>query len=200
MEPLKLTVSFQSLGRDSVGLDQRAGFSIVSETQVSIPRSGFCWFGLELGLPDAGCTVSFQSLGRDSVGLDEIQQNLGHAELRFQSLGRDSVGLDAIKEMLVKLDFHVSIPRSGFCWFGQAVARAVLVQREVSIPRSGFCWFGPESNPTPAALIEVSIPRSGFCWFGLGALSIIALISCGFNPSVGILLVWTSRLESTITR
>jgi len=92
------SVQFQSLGRDSVGLDPArmvhigqphtgfnpsVGILLVwtrddvlaprDDVAVSIPRSGFCWFGLEIGLQQSGPGVLFQSLGRDSVGLDSGQ-------------------------------------------------------------------------------------------------------------------------------
>jgi len=65
------------------------------------------------------------------------------------------------------------------------------MQWDVSIPRSGFCWFGPSCPFSPRDDYTVSIPRSGFCWFGLEQDK-SASVSLGcFNPSVGILLVWT---------
>jgi len=41
---------------------------------------------------------------------------------RFQSLGRDSVGLDVTTTARINAQAHVSIPRSGFCWFGHVPA------------------------------------------------------------------------------
>jgi len=66
----------------------------------------------------------------------------------------------------------------------------------VSIPRSGFCWFGPDSLVRVTDHRPVSIPRSGFCWFGPAPLSNVKTLLPGFNPSVGILLVWTSRTRA----
>jgi len=62
--------------------------------EVSIPRSGFCWFGRN----------------RPKARLPVISW--------FQSLGRDSVGLDLDEDLLDWGFDIVSIPRSGFCWFG----------------------------------------------------------------------------------
>jgi len=111
---------------------------------VSIPRSGFCWFGLELrfrrlrlpivSIPRSGfcwfgrmevCTrptlsLLFQSLGRDSVGLDFASVAFSFFPFLFQSLGRDSVGLDLCQSRITQSATSVSIPRSGFCWFGPA--------------------------------------------------------------------------------
>jgi len=135
---------FQSLGRDSVGLDWTF-WTFYRYT-----------------------TAKFQSLGRDSVGLDPSNVSAACLSLRFQSLGRDSVGLD-VKPLTVTRNWkEVSIPRSGFCWFGRAsINTTATSSKRVSIPRSGFCWFGRSTPPQPH-----SEPTS-------------------FNPSVGILLVWT---------
>ena len=102
-------VLFQSLGRDSVGLDKKALWRIIN--RVSIPRSGFCWFGPGKFLLLGVALQRFQSLGRDSVGLDLIWRACSPPALRV-SIPRSGFcwfGLDA--EL-------VSIPRSGFCWFG----------------------------------------------------------------------------------
>jgi len=63
---------FQSLGRDSVGLDYNPLIVCVSRKSVSIPRSGFCWFGLAFAEQVIPPEAQFQSLGRDSVGLDPL--------------------------------------------------------------------------------------------------------------------------------
>jgi len=185
--------------------------------------------------------LQFQSLGRDSVGLDKVGWPLMYQTDLFQSLGRDSVGLDPQETNAMERVEEVSIPRSGFCWFGpeKRVAcssprirfnpsvgillvwtrwtiRAWVVFVAVSIPRSGFCWFGPigavtgcttsmvfqslgrDSVGLDEEIIEllvasdvVSIPRSGFCWFGPSCLFMRNMLIMCFNPSVGILLVWT---------
>ena len=84
---------FQSLGRDSVGLDRLLHDFVMYQS-------------------------GFQSLGRDSVGLDRGYTSLLTFPFPFQSLGRDSVGLDHTHRIPTTHDHHVSIPRSGFCWFG----------------------------------------------------------------------------------
>ena len=86
---------------------------------VSIPESGFCLFGLDIGGNTLNLLVAFQSLSRDSVCLD-----LRGDGLRFIKQG-------------------VSIPESGFCLFGQHVRLIMARRLFVSIPESGFCLFGP---------------------------------------------------------
>ena len=94
--------------------------------------------------------------------------------------------------LAVEYPIGVSIPRSGFCWFGLDVLDILSVHDgEVSIPRSGFCWFGPKQRQRCLPILEVSIPRSGFCWFGRKAADGHSQLEGSFNPSVGILLVWT---------
>jgi len=109
---------FQSLGRDSVGLDlphveinghRRRGFN---------PSVGILLVWTGSGAPETPALAGFQSLGRDSVSLDAARRTSSVRCRSFQSLGRDSVGLD----------WHVRGQRADACL--------------VSIPRSGFCWFG----------------------------------------------------------
>jgi len=112
-------VKFQSLGRDSVGLDTMSVGYISYHLLVSIPRSGFCWFGPGRLHGGGGRRDEFQSLGRDSVGLDCTDRPERIRRIaQFQSLGRDSVGLDATLSSARLRPSAVSIPRSGFCWFG----------------------------------------------------------------------------------
>jgi len=87
---------------------------------VSIPRSGFCWFGLGIAIYLLGRACEFQSLGRDSVGLDQDEWQ-GH--LQLTACFNPSVGI-----LLVWTERHIGAPD---------------VAGRVSIPRSGFCWFGP---------------------------------------------------------
>jgi len=120
---------------------------------------------------------------------------------KFQSLGRDSVGLDDDPAEFLKAMSSVSIPRSGFCWFGLMQTGALQPWKMlVSIPRSGFCWFGLETLVELDPLERVSIPRSGFCWFGLDLRGSGAVYDEGFNPSVGILLVWTYTPKTQIVK
>jgi len=138
-----------------------------SQLDVSIPRSGFCWFG------PFTLSARFLSLVRfnPSVGILLVWTSspfpVPSESQMFQSLGRDSVGLDKSSARGPRAAHTVSIPRSGFCWFGQHCQRWLSGKTTVSIPRSGFCWFGPAR------------PRRG-----------VGAAGC-FNPSVGILLVWT---------
>jgi len=113
-------------------------------------------------------TGRFQSLGRDSVGLDHRRLQVQLQVEMFQSLGRDSVGLDSARGRL-----------TAGCWAFQSLGRdsVGLDQRP--------------QNPE-VQILTVSIPRSGFCWFGPVPLDIRQGSLTGFNPSVGILLVWTS--------
>jgi len=67
---MNVLVTFQSLGRDSVGLDWDMIDKNYTHRVVSIPRSGFCWFGLARWMSAPPRRWKFQSLGRDSVGLD----------------------------------------------------------------------------------------------------------------------------------
>ena len=100
----------------------------------------------------------------------------------------------------------VSIPRSGFCVFGQMEdkrwigvtisfnpsvgilcfrtatdIRGARSNRRVSIPRSGFCVFGPTRAIRSRRKFVVSIPRSGFCVFGRPATSILPFCWCMFQ-------------------
>ena len=61
---------FQSLGRDSVFSDGNGVRLPLPIVLVSIPRSGFCVFGLARTSGIISLTPSFQSLGRDSVFSD----------------------------------------------------------------------------------------------------------------------------------
>jgi len=145
--PLRLLVvgpkPFQSLGRDSVGLDPQLGHLNRRLGAVSIPRSGFCWFGLFfVDLPQSEERGFNPSVGILLVWT--VAQGRGRCHFTmFQSLGRDSVGLDFLRKEGGLMICQVSIPRSGFCWFGPRHAgHASCAILQVSIPRSGFCWFG----------------------------------------------------------
>ena len=161
-------MKFQSLGRDSVCLDSGNLLVPLGNIIVSIPRSGFCLFGLHQMEPSPDERAMFQSLGRDSVCLDaRMVRGVLSGAVTFQSLGRDSVCLDAETIEGATGIGVVSIPRSGFCLFGLHVLIGIRLNSPVSIPRSGFCLFGLNN-----------------CIFLMrGARR--------FNPSVGILFVWT---------
>ena len=75
-------------------MDSALVSAAVVSVEVSIPRSGFCWFGLIPWIENPSLVGWFQSLGRDSVGLDSSGMERAGILSKFQSLGRDSVGLD----------------------------------------------------------------------------------------------------------
>ena len=66
----------------------------------------------------------------------------------------------------------------------------------VSIPRSGFCSFKPLSNTWLISATTVSIPRSGFCSFKLIQLPAAGVEASSFNPSVGILFIQAPSLST----
>ena len=84
---------------------------------VSIPESGFCLFG-QTGRARADASVRFQSLSRDSVCLAGSNTILPFTSWRFQSLSRDSVCLADADQPAAAGGDDVSIPESGFCLFG----------------------------------------------------------------------------------
>ena len=110
---------FQSLGRDSVGLDVIGFEPPTTFLLVSIPRSGFCWFGPEAGQQG---NRSLRQCFNPSVGILLVWTWASYCRrpivYLFQSLGRDSVGLDPAASRRRASNRRVSIPRSGFCWFG----------------------------------------------------------------------------------
>ena len=110
----------------------------------------------------------FQSLGRDSVGLDRACPRHLLDSITFQSLGRDSVGLDYQRQ--IQLDSYI----------------------EVSIPRSGFCWFGPYAWMFITPSVICFNPSVGILLVWTESSQSHGFRGCSFNPSVGILLVWTA--------
>ena len=133
---------FQSLGRDSVCSDDIPAFCIALSSAVSIPRSGFCVFRLDLvrcpsgnvvvvSIPRSGFCVFRPDRGsrsggslscfNPSVGILCVQTFLpvlvGNGPDQFQSLGRDSVCSDDTTRRVIGFPDKVSIPRSGFCVF-----------------------------------------------------------------------------------
>jgi len=261
---------FQSLGRDSVGLDPITINLNHHPKPVSIPRSGFCWFGL--GIQDAVLPILdcfnpsvgillvwttptktptatpelFQSLGRDSVGLDEYAR-LGdrHNRCGFNpSVGILLVwtpGVRFIQSGLMSFnpsvgillvwtnDCHVQKPHPGrsfnpsvgilLVWTGHVVQQRHVIWKQFQslgrdsvgldffllgllVQLNGFQSLGRDSvgldhrrGNIPTVQECVSIPRSGFCWFGrLAAFYFLFSGGC-FNPSVGILLVWTKIMR-----
>jgi len=135
--------------------------------KVSIPRSGFCVFGLStyvLSLMSTGCfnpsvgilcfrtsaghclpapQPRFQSLGRDSVFSDSMDHQYPPAKiLGFQSLGRDSVFSDsASTSSSMDMATFQSLGRDSV-FSDYATTDAAGAAGLVSIPRSGFCVFG----------------------------------------------------------
>ena len=141
----------------------------VSMTAVSIPRSGFCLFGLGYWPPCACLSNPFQSLGRDSVCLDRREMGVGLTwALRFQSLGRDSVCLDWHFNLLGSSRIMCFNPSVGilFVWTG-AGQFLDLFQKISFNPSVGILFVWTHSvERQPVRAIVVSIPRSGFCLFG----------------------------------
>jgi len=136
--------------------------------EVSIPRSGFCWFGQRWRYHCSRCyAVSIPRSGFCWFGPD-YEAIIPSKISTFQSLGRDSVGLDPQRRRATRLSKTCFNPSVGI----------LLVWTEVDFLDSAF-----------AAL--VSIPRSGFCWFGHYCGDVYSDVVARFNPSVGILLVWT---------
>ncbi len=134
---------FQSLGRDSVGWDQRELESVlIFYGCVSIPRSGFCGVGLISKHIQELKPAWFQSLGRDSVGWDFSIVDDGEVALEFQSLGRDSVGWDDLLPLLPQELREVSIPRSGFCGVGLPGKRCQPLRSDRFNPSVGILWGG----------------------------------------------------------
>jgi len=111
---------FQSLGRDSVGLDQHTADISIKVSASFNPSVGILLVWTVVATGDSSRPILFQSLGRDSVGLDLVVLVPWSRLLLFQSLGRDSVGLDLVYVNIIENLIVVSIPRSGFCWFGLA--------------------------------------------------------------------------------
>ncbi len=140
----RLSSLFQSLGRDSVGWDT----SRSARSREGVNR--------------------FQSLGRDSVGWDLLSfLSFPFTGGRFQSLGRDSVGWDGIASPPSAPTRSVSIPRSGFCGVGPAMARLQpsSLDRFQSLGRDSVGW-DPPGMEYHLGCGQVSIPRSGFCGVG----------------------------------
>ena len=74
--PLPVSMTFQSLSRDSVCLDYVREGGEDDSDDVSIPESGFCLFGLKSSPPCPPGLFLFQSLSRDSVCLDPFSIKL----------------------------------------------------------------------------------------------------------------------------
>ena len=123
--------------------------------------------------------------------------------------------------MSVSIKSPVSIPRSGFCLFGpkdrlptrkgkdsfnpsvgilsvwtfSGDGRFSKVFRFQSLGRDSVCLDSRLAH-RDAAGPAVSIPRSGFCLFGRRASSLYQHCNGRFNPSVGILSVWTNACSN----
>jgi len=87
---------FQSLGRDSVGLDS-SPITTSNSRGCFNPSVGILLVWTSDFMPQFKQREKFQSLGRDSVGLDQVPVVVESQPRTFQSLGRDSVGLDFIR-------------------------------------------------------------------------------------------------------
>ena len=158
---------FQSLGRDSGCSSLQPPADGLASTLVSIPRSGFWVFKLEVEGEEAlGFIVSIPRSGfwvfkltwlkkkeghiccfNPSVGILGVQASADEVLISgpagFQSLGRDSGCSSSWMALCPAHDDRVSIPRSGFWVFKRANIAGTSTATPVSIPRSGFWVFKP---------------------------------------------------------
>jgi len=158
---------FQFLGRNSGRSDVDAGWVKANKVRVSIPRSEFWSFGLEV------------------TGFAQVIQ------LRFQFLGRNSGRSDAAAQQYGPETEVVSIPRSEFWSFGQyTVATTASVRRFQFLGRNSG-RSDSLSRARTSSVDMVSIPRSEFWSFGRRATRTASRRTRSFNSSVGILVVRT---------
>jgi len=135
---------------------------------VSIPRSGFCWFGPPAQIGGRADPRGFNP----SVGILLVWTPPTRA------WGASAKGFN---------------PSVGILLVWTPPTRAWGASAKGFNPSVGILlvWTRVSYNYL-SRLGQVSIPRSGFCWFGQDVRAMHTLIGDSFNPSVGILLVWTN--------
>ena len=119
-----------------------------------------------------------------------------NSQRRFQSLGRVGGGSDRQRPDDWRRRLSVSIPRTGWGWFGLENNRESPESCQVSIPRTGWGWFGLATEALIDQAIHVSIPRTGWGWFGQCCIFGGATRNTSFNPSDGLGVVRTPRSHS----
>ena len=85
---------FQSLGRVGGGSDAQECVWRPALSAVSIPRTGWGWFGQRMINVHPQNKSQFQSLGRVGGGSDEKMFGKAYEKWKFQSLGRVGGGSD----------------------------------------------------------------------------------------------------------
>ena len=134
---------FQSLGRVGGGSDLPELALLRSLFEVSIPRTGWGWFGQSVAvcyrrhnrsfnpsdglgvvrtLPACGSGLQFLCFN-PSDGLGVVRTDkvvlIGTGDWEFQSLGRVGGGSDSTEGRALRRYMFVSIPRTGWGWFGR---------------------------------------------------------------------------------
>ena len=129
---------------DGLGVVRTTGVDLRAEQieAVSIPRTGWGWFGQAAGWRGSffGMRVSIPRTGWGWFGL-RAPRSLGPIDLCFNP----SDGLGVVRTPFAQpfvRPFGVSIPRTGWGWFGRLPLCEACAKLFVSIPRTGWGWFG----------------------------------------------------------
>ena len=163
--PWNLGCEFQSLGRVGGGSDaEEKNYNSNSVPFQSLGRVG--------GGSDSNSRPSrvsgfkFQSLGRVGGGSDVESVRSGFIQPGFNP--SDGLGVVRTRAIHINAPLMCKFQSLGRVGGGSDPRRQAGGTRRapVSIPRTGWGWFGPATLDGDAVLIAVSIPRTGWGWFG----------------------------------